>query len=306
MPDVPNPKSSRSAARLQRVATMVESKLEEPRLALDILVRDAEEAAAHRPDIWDKLHEAAVRDDKVLELSAAYEDLIQRRGMAQVPASTQVQVLFQAATFFAAVLGDQESATSFLARLVAIDPSHTTAFELLERRLQAANDTARLADLYATVGAGKQDRTAQVQLLRKAMTLVEALPTSEAERAVRVLEKLCAVDPANPWYRMALETRYVRLRRFSELGALLEGALAATASADERKAIRLRVIALYLGDLPSPEKAIGHVEEVLREEPQNDAAHKAAEALLKYPVAATRAAAVLADRRRRLAAGPRG
>jgi tetratricopeptide (TPR) repeat protein len=301
MPEGASAKSSRTIARLQRVRAMVDNKLDDPRLALDVLVRDAGIARAH-PELWEGLHDAAVRDDRLLELGTAYEEIVRRRDLAQVPVETQVELFFQAATFFSEILGDQDAAQGFLSRAVELDPTHTAAFEKLEKWLHAANDTPRIADLYATAAAAKTDRTAQMILMRKAMTLVEGLPTSELEKAIRVLEKLNAIEPANPWYRIALETRYTRARRFPDLAALLEKALAAVNSEDEQHALRVRLIPLYIGEAGTPEKAIGHVEEVLRRDPQNEVAHKGCDALLKYSSVAKRAADALQERRRRLAA----
>ena len=279
---------------------MIAGKLDDPRLALDVLLRDGEEAKAH-PELWTGLHEAAVRDDRVLELASAYEEIHKRRDLANVPIENQVILLFNAGVFFAAILGDDEAAHNLLSRVITLDPNHAEAFEILERRRKIANDNPGLADLYATVAAAKQDRNVQTQLMRKAMTIVEALPTGELERAIKVLEKLCAIEPANAWYRAALETRYTRARRFRDLAALLERALTVTKGEHERHALQVRLIQLYLGDAATPDKAIDHVEELLRRDPHDEAGTKGCDALLKHPSVAKRAAEALQDRRRRLA-----
>ena len=51
----------------------------------------------------------------------------------------------------------------------------------------------------------------------------------------------------------------------------------------------------------TPDKAIDHVEELLRRDPHDEAGTKGCDALLKHPSVAKRAAEALQDRRRRLA-----
>ena len=61
---------------------------------------------------------------------------------------------------------------------------------------------------------------------------------------------------------------------------------------------RRQLIRLYLGEAGMPDKAIGHVEVLLSQDPTDSQARAAAERLLRDPQVASRAAAALHEARR--------
>jgi hypothetical protein len=68
------------------------------------------------PAIWQELHTAAVRHDRVSELAFAYESTAQGRKLRTFLPAVQSELFFRAATFFGDVLGDEFGATTYLER----------------------------------------------------------------------------------------------------------------------------------------------------------------------------------------------
>src|SRR5690348_10640353 len=122
---------TRASARPNRFEQLVSAlrvKLEgDPSLVLDSLVSGMVRGQAD-PEVWQVLHEAAARDERVADLAFAYERLIQDRKFKFLPTAIQCEVTMQAATFFADVFGDREGATSLLEQVLALVPSHLAAF----------------------------------------------------------------------------------------------------------------------------------------------------------------------------------
>src|SRR5512135_1078998 len=88
-----------------------ESKLENEEEVLDAILVALSKNQLD-PHVWDELHQAAVRDDRVSELAFAYESLAQGRKLkTQLPA-VQAELFFRAATFFGDSLGDEFGATT--------------------------------------------------------------------------------------------------------------------------------------------------------------------------------------------------
>jgi hypothetical protein len=288
--------AKRSAARLRRLGPMLEQNLADSAAALEILVAEAE-GGELRPELWEQLHAAAARDDKLIELGSAYEQLARGRRLKAVPAQTQVHVFMHAADFLQGILGDPDGAAAFLDRVLAVAPDHAEAFARLERQLTSSKQDRRLAELYAGVAATRSD--APVLLIGRALALIERLPADQPI-PIPACEGLVRAAPTNPRVIAVIEAHCRKGGRFKEASALLEIAIRSGAlTAPEIHDLRRRVIALYLGDAKAPDAAMPHVEEILRADFANVEARKAAERLLANPTVAGRAAAVLQECRRR-------
>src|SRR5580704_15653318 len=90
-----------------------EAKLEDEERLLDAML--ASMARGALPDgTWERLHEAARRDDRLSELAFGFETASQGKRMKLVPPATAADFLFQAATFFGDVFGDELGAVAYL------------------------------------------------------------------------------------------------------------------------------------------------------------------------------------------------
>ncbi|WP_437895685.1 tetratricopeptide repeat protein [Sorangium sp. So ce124] len=287
-------KSARVSFRIDNLEAALEQGIDNEAAALDVLVAAAAKGSLH-PELWTKLHEASARHDRFSELAFAYERLVGERRFGMLPQAAQAEVLVRAAEFLADSFGDPGGARPYLERALSVLPSHQEAFFRLERILQEANEPAKLADLYALAAGHRADRAEQLSLLRRAFELVDVSGNgaSDEERAIKLLQQILKVDPGDSSARWELEARYARAGRHQEIARMLEQALTAEAPPPDALEIRARLIDLYSGPLKEIERALPHVEEVLAQNPDHEAALRAGEALLARKTVLVRAAAAL-------------
>ncbi|MGK3959599.1 tetratricopeptide repeat protein [Sorangium sp. So ce118] len=284
-------KSARVSFRIENLEAALEQGIDNEAAALDVLVAAAAKGNPH-PELWAKLHEVTARNDRFSELAFAYERFAGERRFGMLPQAAQAEFLVHAAEFLADSFGDPGGARPYLERALSVLPSHQEAFYRLERILVEANEPPKLADLYALAANHRADRSEQLSLLRRAFELIEA-SGKEEERAIKLLQQILRIDPADASARWALEARYARAGRLQDVARLLEQSLAAEPPPPDALEIRARLIDLYSGPLKEIERALPHVEEVLAQDPAHEAAFRAGEALLGRKTALVRAAAAL-------------
>jgi hypothetical protein len=294
--------AKRSLARLRRLSLMLDSALDHAVAALEILVAEAEIGQLH-PELWERLHAAAARDDKEIELASAYEQVARGRRLKPLSPAMQAHVLLHGANFLQGILGDGEGAAALLTQLVAVVPDHAEAFERLQRFLTAANRNVALVQLYATVAASRAEP--HVLLIGRALALIELLPRGESV-PLETCERLVRAAGKNAHVVTVLDSHCSDRGRFSDAAALLELAIQ-TGSLPEKDVMQLRrrLVSLYLGPAKTPEAAIPHVEEILGVDCMNEEARAAADKLLTVPSVAPRAAAALQAARTRARQAPR-
>lgn len=290
------------ALRLERLGAMLDRALENPAAALESLCAELKAGEA-QPALWESLHAAAARDGKEQELKAAYGLVTSERRLAQLTAAAQADLLAHAADFHLGILGDAGAAEAFLFRVQRASPGHPETFARLERRLETANDARKLVELYA-IAASADPRGASA-LIGKIVNKIVPLPANQPlpEEACKRVHALAANHPI---LFDVVEAHCRKGKRFDLACSLIERTLAEDALP---KAIaiaeRRRLVELYTGDAGKPASAIGHVEELLNEDPTDDVARAAAERLLSNRDVAARAAAALQKARRQLRASDR-
>src|SRR5262245_26264955 len=129
--------------RLERVASMIESQLEQEPMILDVLV-GALAKGAPQVELWAALHAAAIRDSRIAELAFAYEQLLGGSRIKLLPPAAQADVLAHAAVFFDEILGDAPKAEECLRRALGAVPTHAEAFARLESIITARRDRSAL------------------------------------------------------------------------------------------------------------------------------------------------------------------
>ncbi len=246
---------------------------------------------------WQDLHNAAIRDDRVAELDAAYNKFAGSPRVKALPAPAMAEFFFRVAQFLGNDLGDEFGSRSFLDKAIAAFPGHVASFRRLEELLIEGREDAELAELYR-LAAPHRPRPEQQELLRRAGRAFDKLDTFD-EKSIEVYTQLLKLDPADEDARARLEARYARTNRHRDIAKLLEGALAPPAPAsppppDEAVRLRARLLDLYTNLLHEPERTIPHIEALLIHDPAREDAHRVAEKLLSHKVLAARAASVLA------------
>jgi tetratricopeptide (TPR) repeat protein len=276
--------------RFENLASVLEQKLDHEAAILDVLV-----AALGRGDdtepAWAALHAAALRDDRLAELAFSYERLSRDKKLKSLTPAQQAVALSHAGTFFADVFGDADGAEGYLERALTLAPGEEHAFEKYAALLTQKKDLRRLGELYAAAAPHRGDKPAQLDLLRRGVSLVEADP----ERALRLNQEILKLDPGDGRAKAAVAALYEKTGRLAELAKLLEQSLAADPppAGEEARASRLKLLSLYAGPLGEIERALPHVEEVLRFDPVHEGARRVAEELLGHKLLTARVASAL-------------
>ncbi|HVY45632.1 MAG TPA: hypothetical protein VHB21_07115, partial [Minicystis sp.] len=288
-----DPKPSRGSQRLDALGTALEQKLENETGVLDLLLS----AHARGQDVdalWDKLHGAAQRDDRLAELAFAYERFTAEKRIKTMAAAAQAKLLHRAGLFFADVFGDAGGAEGYLERALALVPSDAAVFEKLESLLVARQDGLRLSELYAGAATHRATKDEQLELLRRAAELVDGFSGAQ-ERALKLYQDILRLEPRDASARARLAERFASAGRHQDLARLLEQSLLAGAADDERSAFAIRdqLVGLYANKLGEIERALPHVEEILRVDPVHKLARDVAEKLLSHKAIAARVAALL-------------
>ncbi len=245
------------------------------------------------PHVWQELHQAAVRFDRVSELAFAYESTSQGRKLKTLLPVVQAELFFRAATFFGDVLGDEFGATTYLEKALTAQPGHAGAFERIDAQLSRTGDDKKLAELCVAT-APHRPKPEQLELLVRAATLFERAGLDD--KAIETYQHLVRLDPSDESLRNALEQRYVRANRFRDVARMLEQALSADPPLEAEEALRVRgkLIDVFANQLKEPERAMPHVEAILEADPTNPEARRVATRLLESKGLAARAAAALA------------
>ena len=276
--------------RLERLQAMLDNHLAHPAAALEALMAGIKNGDAQESH-WEGLHAAALRDGKEQELAKAYQQVAQNWRMKQLDPPEQALVLMHAADFFQGVAGDPEASQSFLERVMEVAPDHKEAFSRLEQKYGDAKDRLRLTELYACFAAARSDP--DPSSVTRALNAISPLPASFV-LSEEVCRRLLHIVPAHPRVLDVLQAHCKKTERPALACELLEEALDAGQLSDKRIVeLRQALVELYIGDAKTPEKAIDHVEDLLKQEPGNALMRSAAERLMGTRSVASRAAAAL-------------
>ena len=244
-------------------------------------------------NIWQELHDAAVRHDRVSELAFAYESVSQGRKLKTFLPPVQAELYFRAAAFFGEVLGDEFGATTYLEKALTAWPAHSGAFERIDAQLTRVDDNKKLADLCIHT-AQHRTKAEQSMLLKRAAVLYER--ANLEDKAIETYQNLVKIDPSDESLRNALEARYVKANRYRDVARMLEQALVSDPppEAEDAGRIRSKLVEVFANQLKEPERAMPHVEALLEVDPTHPDARRVATRLLESKGLAARAAAALA------------
>jgi tetratricopeptide (TPR) repeat protein len=271
-----------------------EKKLENEEQILDALL--ATMARGAPPEgVWERLHAAALRDDRLSELAFAFEAASQSKRLKATSPPVGAEFLFQAARFFGEVFGDEVGAVSYLERALALVPGHAASFARLTDVLERTQQTKRLAEVMAAA-AQHRPRGEQAPMLRRAAALFAQAGGPE-EKVIDLLQQVLRLEASDEDSRARLEALYIKANRFRDVVRLNEQALAADPPPEEhtRRKLLEQIISLYAERLHEPERAMAHVEQLLALDPRHEEARKVAQKLVVIKGLAGRAAAALSS-----------
>jgi hypothetical protein len=282
------------AQRLSRIKLLLGTRIDNALALVDSLMAELADGQGHN-ELWEQLHSAAIRDRAEAALADAYTKCTNGSRMKRLTPAAQAEVFMHAADFTQGVLGDAASAETYLARVLAVVPTHADAFSRLERRYEKLLDARRLLELYAAFAAAppKPTNIIATQAYNRLLQLTPKDPLSDD-----ACLKLLALVPAHSRLMDALEAHCRSTKRFELACTLLTRALAAEKDDNASFGLRQRLLELSMGDGQKPTIAIAQVEALLARDPGDALALKQAERLLSVRDVASRAAAALQAARR--------
>ncbi len=294
----PSIRPSLRPSRSESVAALLDKPLEDEGRVLEALLSGLSAGEPMR-EWFARLHDAALAQNRVESLAAAYERVTKEGRTRLLSKSKQAELFLAASRFFGDVASDLDRALAHGERAFQLAPDDPQTFDQLETVLATAQEGGRLAKLYAEAAARMKDPKEELRLLRAAVELYEAY-SGDVEDLVRAHLRIVALDAEDRSSFETLEHHFAATRRFRELAELLERAVARRGGEPSSDDHRFRLIVLYRGELRDPAKAVGHVESLLSREPMDPAALKAAEALVDHRPSAARIVPLLSAAYRRL------
>jgi hypothetical protein len=282
------------AQRLTRLKMLLGTRIDNVLAVLDALMAELGDGQSH-PDLWEQLHSGSIRDGAEAGLADAYTKCVNGARMKRLTPEAQGEVFMHAADFAQGILGDAAVAEAYLARVLAVVPTHADAFSRLERRYEKLLDARRLLGLYAGVAAAppKPVNIIATQAYNRLLQVTPKDPLPDD-----ACEKLLALVPAHPKLMDALEQHCRSTKRFELACTLLSKALATEKDDNIVFTRRHRLLELSIGEGQKPMIAIAQVEALLTRDPSDALALKQAERLLSVRDVASRAAAALQAARR--------
>src|SRR5260221_5398241 len=157
-------------------------------------------------DAWQKLHDAAGREERLSELAFAYESGSQGSRLQAVPGPAASEFLYQAAIFIGGHFGDELGAITYLERAVASNAAHLGAFEKLDQLLTKNRNHRRLAEVCAE-RSHHRPRAEQLALLKRAAELFDKAGGGGEEKSIEVYQQPHLLEPHGQAPRGQLESR---------------------------------------------------------------------------------------------------
>lgn len=269
-----------------------ETKLSSPGAAFDVTLSALNEFPSEL-DLWDRAHELSAKAGRPTDLAEAYRAHIITADPEARTLSREVELELcdRAASLHDEQLGDSDGALPYLKRILAMDPTNEKAFERLKQILTSAERWGELEDLFDQAAQGAEDPTQKIALLNEVALIAEEV-IGMPPKAITYHERILEIDPLHVTSLDALEKLYEDEERYGDLAALLERRLD-TAIEEEAVDIRLYLGRLYLEQLLVPERALAHIEEILRTRHDDADARELAERMLDIGSLKLRTAALL-------------
>jgi len=268
-----------------RLADVHEHKLASPSSALDAMLAAVREFPSEL-SLWERADALSGAAGRPTDLAEAMREVL--RGKHD--AALESELSERAARLHEDKLGDPIGATPYLERVLALSPSNEVAFQRLKDILTAAERWSELEALYDRASRATDDLERRVEMLVEVALICEEI-IEDAAKATAYYERILEIDPAHDGAIRALDRLYLKQGKSRELSALLERRLE-TAVGDEAFELKLRLAKLQL-ELLQPDKAMGHVEDVLRERVGDYEARELAERMLAIGELRPRAARAL-------------
>src|SRR5688572_3520256 len=281
--------------KLWEIAQAMEERLEDPGEVLEMLVSSAAKGE-NAEETWAQLHRAAQKHGKVAELAQHYEQVTHDKRVKLLAPEQQTYIFLKAAEYFSDVHGDTEAAIGFAERALTASPANAAAFGRLEALLMNGGRMVRLAQLYLDAAEREPETEAKLGLLRRSLSISVTLDEAD-ELAIQAGRRILKLGPDDENVREDVMRRLLGSGRHADVIDVLEQALdrQPPPPPGEAKLHLELLVDLCFTVLKNPERALTHLEGLLRIDPVHEMALKSAEGLLEHKQLMPRAAAALSD-----------
>ncbi len=270
----------------QRLAGVQRTKLASASAALDTTLRAVREYPTDF-DLWDAADELAAASGRPQELAEVLREVLRM----DLDAETRLALSERAARVHTDRLGDPLGAVGYLEKVLELNPSSDTAFVRLKDILTGAERWSELESLYESTAAAVADEGRRIEMLTEVALICEEIIEDPA-KTTKHYESILALDPLHEAALDSLDRLYLVQERHGDLATLLTRRLE-TLSGDDASDLSLRIARIELVHLHRPESAMGLVEQVLVERPNDYGARELAERLLEIGSMKGRAARAL-------------
>ena len=235
------------------------SDLQRERGSLEEALATAARAARELPQVhalWSRAEELARTLARPDDVAALYSDVLARALSRELA----VEIGERAVQFYEEWFDDPARVVTILERVLELDPTADWAFDRLKLVLDSGE---RWDDLFALYDRALESATGK----KRATLLEDAAQTAKdfadrPDRAIRYLEQLQELKPADTKLAGSLERLYERQGKHRELVSLLSARLPSLRP-DEARRTRARVAALWLDELGEVSAALETIEPLL-------------------------------------------
>jgi golgin subfamily B member 1 len=261
-------------------------RLNERSAALDVALRTLSDYP-DESELWDRAEQLAAAAGRPTDLAECLRGVLS----VSLPRELDLALCERAARLHEERLGDPVGATPYLERMLVLEPDNERAFSRLKDILTAAERWGELEAMYERAIELTADRARRIEMLSEVALIAEEI-VNDPQKAMRHNERILEIEPLHPTALETLDLLYTRHERFAPLAELLERRLE-IATADESTELKRRAAFILLDKLHQPEKAVGHVEDLLAKNVNDHDARTLAERLLGIKLLRARVARIL-------------
>lgn len=263
-----------------KLATVEADKQDSPGAAFDVVLRVLNEFPSEL-SLWDLALDLSRRSGRPTDLAEAYRAHIVTQDPEARTIAEDVELVLcdRAANLHDQELGDSDGAIPYLKRILGMAPTNQAAFDRLKQILTSAERWGELEELFDQAAKSAEDPATKINLLNEVAMIAEEV-IGNPQKAIFYHERILEIDSLHAASLDALEKLYEDEERYGDLAALLERRLE-TAIDDEAVDIRLYLGRLYLEQLLVPDRALHHIDAILKSRPDDADARELAERMLE-------------------------
>ncbi|MBA3460200.1 MAG: tetratricopeptide repeat protein, partial [Deltaproteobacteria bacterium] len=196
----------------------------------------------------------------------------------ETPTDTIVMEILELATIAREHMGDRDRAAELLHQALGVDPMHEEALARYVDHFRERRDWRGLIDLYEFALDNAREAGADagdiIQRLEEIAQLAE-LRLGDIDRAVEAWQRIAEIEPGSTKVTEALRRLTARSKMWQQLVASLENELANANDPVQRVSILKKMAQTYRERQIDPRRAIELFEQILQENPGDDATLKA-------------------------------